>query len=75
MLKVLLLIVLYNSATGELQGVWQQGGNLPSFETVEQCEDVVRKEVSKFQVPTGMSLKAQCIEPGVDNHIASGVRT
>lgn len=63
MLKVLLLIVLYNSSTGELQGVWEVQGQLPAFETLDQCEEVIKNEVPGFEVPKGFSLSARCIEP------------
>lgn len=74
MLKVILLIVLFNSSTGELKGVWSDNGNLPSFETVEQCEAVIEKDLPQFTVPDGFSLSAKCIFPG-EVIVGKGVRT
>jgi hypothetical protein len=75
MMKVLLLIVLFNSQTGELQGAWHQGGLLPAFETMDDCQKVVREQVPTLlgELPNGMTLVAQCIEPGAEK--ASGPTT
>lgn len=77
MFKVLLLIVLFNSSTGEIQGIWNQQGQLPAFENIEACELVVQKEIPRLleNLPTGMTLSAQCIEPGAGEKIVPGVRT
>lgn len=77
MFKVLLLIVLFNSSTGELQGIWNQQGNLPAFATMEECQAVVAKEVPRAlaDLPQGMTLSAQCIEPGADHKSETGPTT
>jgi hypothetical protein len=77
MFKVLLLIVLFNSSTGEIQGIWNQQGQLPAFESREACELVVSKEVPPMlaDLPQGMTLSATCIEPGADHKSETGKRT
>jgi len=77
MFKVLLLIVLFNSSTGELQGIWNQQGQLPAFATMEECEAVVAREVPRAlaDLPKGMTISAQCIEPGAVKQSAPGTRT
>ncbi len=77
MFKVLLIIVLFNSSTGELQGIWNQQGQLPAFETMEQCEAVIAKEVPRAlaDLPKGMTISAQCIEPGANKQSEAGTRT
>lgn len=75
MFKVILLILLFDPSTGEIKGIWSENGALPSFETVEQCEAVVEKDVLSIPLPNGLSIYAECIFPGKDGTIAKGTRT
>ena len=67
MFKVLLLIIMYNTQTGEIAGIWQDNGKMPAFESMQQCEEVLKNEVPKAQLPPGFSVDARCIEPGAIN--------
>lgn len=63
MIKVLLLIILYNSNTGELVSVYQQNNKLPGFPSLAACEAAVKNDVPNFQVPPGLSINVKCIDP------------
>lgn len=68
MLKVILLVVLFNTQSGELGGVWTENGKLPTVETLQQCEEIIAKHAGEFlsAAPKGFTVSAQCIFPGKD---------
>lgn len=63
MIKVVLLIFLFNSSNGEVVSVWQQNGKLPGFESMAACMEVVKNEVPKLELPAGVGMYAKCISP------------
>jgi hypothetical protein len=54
---------MYNYSTGEIVSVYQQNGKLPGFETVQECEEVIKNDLHKLQTPAGYGVYAKCIEP------------
>lgn len=75
MFKVILLIVLFNTQSGEITGIWNEQGALPAFETVEQCEEVIKNEVPKAKLPDGLSVYAECIAPSAAKEVKTGIIT
>jgi hypothetical protein len=65
MIKVLLLILMYNTSTGEVVSVYQQNGKLPGFPSMQTCLDAVKHDLHNLQAPTGYSLDAKCIQPTI----------
>lgn len=68
MFKVILLVVLFNTSTGELAGMWSENGKVPAFPTLEACEAVIEENMSAMlaAAPPGFTVSAQCIFPGKD---------
>jgi hypothetical protein len=66
MMKVVLLILLYNAHTGEiLKSFYVDDNQLPGFETMEQCE-AARTLLKKEEVPITLGLYSKCIIPTIE---------
>lgn len=66
MIKVILLIVMYSTGTGEIVSVYQQGGALPGFPSMAACQEAVKKDLPNLKAPNGYGLYAKCVEPTID---------
>ena len=60
MIKVVLLLLLYNTHSGE---VLQHYDPIPGYESMDQCKEVLAS-VLKESVPYGMSVRGYCLAPG-----------
>jgi hypothetical protein len=64
-IKVLLLILMYNTSTGEIVSVYQQNGKLPGFPSMQACQEAVKNDLPSLKAPVGYSLSAKCVEPEI----------
>lgn len=63
MIKALLIILLYNTSTGEVVSVYEQNGMLPGFPSKAICEETIKQDLKLLKVPQGYALSATCVEP------------